>query len=96
MEARYPITYTKSESEEKMDETEAYRRQRVQELNIGLTRAQLENVYGEVLDMYELEKKYEVLGFMAPFVIVKRVVDGVRGVFEFQHSPRFYFNWKPA
>ncbi len=30
---------------------------------------------------------------MAPFVIVRRRADGVKGSLEFQHNPRFYFNW---
>jgi hypothetical protein len=30
---------------------------------------------------------------MAPFVVVRRRVDGQKGNLEFQHSPRFYFNF---
>lgn len=79
-----------------MDETEDFRRQKVAELNVGLKRHELEKEYGEVLDSSELLDKHEILGFMAPYVIVRRESDGVEGTFEFQHEPRFYFNWKPS
>ena len=78
-----------------VDETEAYRRAKVAERNIGLTGEQLSDQYGLVLTTDELGKDYEVLGFMAPFVIVRRKSDGVRGTFEFQHDPRYYFKWRP-
>ena len=35
----------------------------------------------------------EVIGFMAPLVVVRRKADGVKGSLEFQHQPRFYFNF---
>jgi len=43
----------------------------------------------------ELREQYEVLGFLAPFVVVKRKSDGVKGSMEFTHNPRFYFNFQP-
>lgn len=43
----------------------------------------------------ELGKDFEVLGFLAPFVVVRRKVDGVKGSMEFTHSPRVYFGFKP-
>jgi len=43
----------------------------------------------------ELREQYEVIGFMAPFVVVKRRSDGVKGSMEFTHNPRFYFNFQP-
>lgn len=43
----------------------------------------------------ELTEEFEVIGFMAPFCVVKRRSDGVKGSMEFTHSPRFYFNFKP-
>lgn len=42
----------------------------------------------------ELREDFEVIGFLAPFVVVKRKADGVRGTLEFTHSPRIYFDWK--
>jgi hypothetical protein len=42
----------------------------------------------------ELLEEFEVLGFQAPFVVVKRKTDKVIGSMEFTHSPRVYFNFK--
>jgi hypothetical protein len=41
----------------------------------------------------ELSNDFEVIGFMAPFVAVRRKSDGVKGSMEFTHNPRFYFNF---
>ena len=41
----------------------------------------------------ELSAEFEVIGFMAPFVVVRRKSDGAKGSMEFTHSPRFYFNF---
>lgn len=41
----------------------------------------------------ELRRDFDVLGFMAPFVAVRRKADGVKGAMEFTHHPRFYFNF---
>jgi hypothetical protein len=43
----------------------------------------------------ELMAEFEVIGFMAPFVGVRRRSDGVRGSMEFTHYPRWYFNFVP-
>lgn len=43
----------------------------------------------------ELGRDFDVMGFAAPFVVVKRRSDGVKGSLEFTHSPRVYFNWTP-
>lgn len=42
----------------------------------------------------ELARDFEVQGFMAPYVVVKRRSDGVLGSLAFSHSPRVYFGWK--
>jgi hypothetical protein len=42
----------------------------------------------------ELQRDFEVVGFMAPFVVVIRRRDGARGSMEFNHSPRVYFNFE--
>jgi hypothetical protein len=44
----------------------------------------------------EMQRDFEVLGFSAPFVVVRRRSDGVRGSLEFTHSPRVYFGWREA
>lgn len=56
-------------------------------------RADLEAKFGRVWTLTELSEEYEILGFAAPFVIVRSKSDGSKGSFEFQHSPRFYFNF---
>jgi hypothetical protein len=43
----------------------------------------------------ELRAEYEVIGFLAPFVAVRRKSDGQKGSMEFTHSPRLYFNFVP-
>ena len=41
----------------------------------------------------ELTAEFEVLGFAASFVVVRRKSDGVKGTLEFTHFPRVYFGW---
>ena len=43
----------------------------------------------------EMTAVYEVEGFLAPYVIVRRRADGVSGTLMFRHSPRIYFGWSP-
>lgn len=78
------------------DATESYRRQRVAEINADPgSRAALEAEHGQVWDTSELTGDFDVTGFMAPLVVVRRKSDGVKGSLEFQHSPRFYFSFSP-
>lgn len=44
----------------------------------------------------ELTLEFEVVGFMAPFVHVRRRSDGKTGTLMFRHSPRIYFGWEEA
>jgi hypothetical protein len=79
------------------DPTEAARRARLAEINAAPgSREALEALYGQVWDTRELASEFEVIGFLAPFVAVRRKADGVRGSLEFQHQPRFYFNFQPG
>ena len=79
------------------DPTEPYRRQRLAEINAEPgSRETLEARYGQVWDTQQLAQDFEVVGFMAPLVIVRRKADGVKGSLEFQHEPRLYFNWLPV
>ena len=76
------------------DETEPIRRQLVNEINAEPgSRQALEKEHGQVWDTEELGRDFEVKGFMAPFVVVKRKSDGKVGSMEFQHRPRFYYNF---
>ena len=77
------------------DPTEPLRRQRLAEINAQPgSREALEDQYGPVWDTQELSRDFIVQGFMAPVVVVKRRSDGVVGSLEFQHQPRFYFNFR--
>lgn len=41
----------------------------------------------------QLREQFEVHGFLAPFIVVTRKSDGMKGSMEFTHSPRMYFNF---
>ena len=58
------------------------------------SRETLEANHGEVWDTTELQEQFEVLAFMAPFVIVKRKSDGAKGSLVFQTTPRFYYQFE--
>lgn len=76
------------------DSTEPIRRERLAEINTESgSRASLEAQYGRVWTTQELSEEFQVLGFLAPIVVVRRKTDGVKGSLEFQHQPRLYFNF---
>jgi hypothetical protein len=78
------------------DPTEPARRERLAEINaVSGSREALEAQYGQVWDTQQLARDFEVTGFLAPLVVVRRKADGVKGSLEFQHTPRFYFNFEP-
>jgi hypothetical protein len=56
-------------------------------------REALEKIQGKVWDTQQLSQDFDVLGFMAPFVIVRQKSTGKKGTLYFQHNPRFYFGW---
>ncbi len=77
------------------DQTETTRRQMVQEINSNSgSREYLEQQHGQVWDTSELQQEFSVLGFMAPFIIVQRKSDHVKGSLFFQHDPRLYYGFK--
>ena len=77
------------------DPTEDARRALVAEINCDLAeRATLETRYGRVWNTAELANEFEVLGFAAPFVVVKRKGDNKMGSLMFQHHPRYYFSFQ--
>ena len=79
-----------------IDPTEAIRRERLAEINAEPnSREALEAEYGQVWDTQQLRQDFEVIGFLAPLVVVRRRLDGVKGSLEFRHSPRFYFRFEP-
>jgi hypothetical protein len=77
------------------DPTENIRKELVAEINAEPgSREALEKAYGKVWDTEQLSQDFSVTGFMAPFVVVKRKSDNKVGSLEFQHMPRFYYNFK--
>ena len=78
-----------------MDPTaEARRRLLVQINSQAAERPGLERRYGRVWDTAELAQDFEVLGFAAPFVVVRRKADQKLGSLLFQHHPRFFFAFR--
>ena len=82
------------------DDTEEIRRHRLADINSAVQsqdadseRQRQEAQYGQVWDTAQLSLDFEVLGFMAPYVVVRRKSDGRKGSLEFQHHPRLYFNF---
>ena len=61
-----------------------------------MERIELEKKYGKVWNTDEVQKDYEILGFKAPFIVCVRKSDNVKGSMEFQHNPRFFFDFKRA
>jgi hypothetical protein len=49
---------------------------------------------GETWTTDELTAAFDVVGFLAPYVVVRRKADGVVGSLLFKHSPRVYFGWQ--
>jgi hypothetical protein len=50
--------------------------------------------HGRVWNTLQLSADFKVHGFCVPFVVVTRYADGKLGSLEFQHHPRYYFNWR--
>lgn len=79
------------------DPTEAIRKEMVAEINAAPgSREALEAENGQVWDTNELSRDFDVLGFAAPLVVVRRKADGARGSLFFQHNPRFYYGFSPG
>jgi hypothetical protein len=57
---------------------------------------ELENLHEEVLSTSEAVAKYEFIALCAPFVEVRRRTYGCLETLEFQHYPKFYFNFVSA
>ena len=75
------------------EETECLRKARAAQLNMNLPRETLEAFYGQVWSTEELKAQWNIVTFVSPLVLVKSRADGSTGSFEFQDSPRFYFNY---
>jgi len=71
------------------DHTESFRREMLETNQPHVDLAHADRRYTTA----EMSAEFTVTGFMAPFVVVVRKSDGVKGSMEFTHSPRFYFNF---
>ena len=79
------------------DPTESIRKELLVTINAEPgSREALETEHGKVWSTAELGEDFDVLGFMAPVVVVRRKSDGQKGSLFFQHHPRFYFDFQPA
>lgn len=78
-----------------IDPTEGTRKALVSGINaVEGSREYMEEKHGQVWDTNELTKDFEVESFMAPFIMVRRLSDGIMGTMMFQDYPRFYFGFK--
>jgi hypothetical protein len=78
------------------DPTEAIRKELLVAINAEPgSREALETEHGQVWDTRQLGEDFNVLGFMAPLVVVQRKSDGRKGSLYFQHSPRYYYGFEP-
>ena len=57
--------------------------------------ARLAAEHGNVYDTELLSEHFDVVGFSAPFVVVRRKEDGQLGSMSFTHHPRLYFGFQP-
>jgi len=78
------------------DDTEDLRRLLQAKVNAEAAgREALEARYGQVWSTDQMCADFEAIGFLAPFIVVRRKADGVRGSLMFQHGPpRYYFGWQ--
>ena len=78
------------------DPTEEIRKEMIAEINAEPgSREYLEAKHGQVWTTTELSDDFDVIGFMAPLVVVHGKSDGQKGSLYFQHSPRFYYGFEP-
>ena len=78
------------------DPTEITRRSMVAEINHEPgSKEALQSEYGDVYDTSEAQEHFEFIGFMAPFAVVRKKSDGIKGSIMFQDYPRFYFKFQP-
>ena len=77
-----------------MDLTEEVRRAMVEKMPDELV-ARI-RVGERIWDTAQLQDEFEVIGFLAPFVVVRRISDGQQGTLMFNHAPRYYFGWSAS
>jgi len=76
------------------DTTAQARREMLAQINHAPgSREALEAEHGQVWNTEELQRDFQITGFLAPVVGAVRRSDGQRGSLLFQARPRFYFGW---
>ncbi len=85
-----------------VDPTEDFRRALVHDINTRTEsqdpddeRKRLEKQFGEIWNTNEVQKVFQIRGFLAPFVTATHKESGESGTLMFQDRPRFYFLWSP-
>jgi len=74
---RWACNEPRRSSSVETDATEDIRRKLLVQVNASPSeRAALESQHGRVWDAKELAAEYAVMGFMAPFAVVRRKADG--------------------
>lgn len=73
------------------DTTAAARRAMI---TTGQPAADLAANEGQTWTTAELTAEFDVQGYLAPYVVVRRKSDGAVGSLEFTAGPRVYFGWK--
>jgi len=77
------------------DPTESIRAELLAEINAEPgSREALEAEHGQVWDTQQLGDDFDVIGFAAPLVVVRRKSDDEKGSLFFQANPRFYFGFQ--
>lgn len=77
------------------DPTESIRRIQAEQINNDPgEREALEAKHGQVWTTEELAQDFTVVGFLAPYVVVRRKSDNAKGSMQFQHWPRFYWGFE--
>lgn len=80
--------------EMRTQEAERIRRKMQKAINEdALPLEELKLRHGQVWTLAELQQQFEIIGFGAPLVVVRRRVDNKLGTVIFQHAPRFYWGW---
>lgn len=85
------------------DPTEFFRKIEIAKINGDVEsnneeteRARLEKIYGigNVWNTSEVTQNFEILSFLAPYCAAIRRTDGKKGLLQFQHNPRLYFDFE--
>ena len=82
--------------QESQEQLEARKREQTEINKKEAARKALEGEYGQTWDTKEAQEDFNIVGFMAPFVVAVRKSDQVKGTLTFQDMPRFYFDFNPA